>query len=479
MKRVFAKIVIRWMIILTAISVIWAEDFYYMSRDQEIYVTEVRKSIMVEFKTIDGLNNFAHTKIPDLIENVYSQSNHKVAIIELKAEVSENPISVARQIGVELDKVEYAAFGLKTINGLKLWYTRDLVLRMKEGRNVSELDGIIDLGSMQLDTTRKKTIVLTIQDINDVFSTSNAIASSGLVEWCTPSFYGEIMRCSDPSFDEQYYLHNTGQYIDGSFALENIDINAPEAWSITKGSSDIIVGVIDTGVEDHDDLKDENGNSRVLQGWPWPGGAYGNGRPTEDDEDAAHGTAVAGIIAASHNSIGISGIAPNSKILPCNSDTPVSDYGDYQRLADCIAYAADPDGNPNTDDGADIISNSWVAPNECDDIYPSWSSEIDDAVANGRDDAGCVVIFASGNSGLDCVQYPANHESVLSVGAIKKTGPKWDYSSYGPLLDVVAPSGNTNLSSDFNRGDIRTLDLSGDDGVMYVVKVIRTDMLKT
>ncbi|MCB0737947.1 MAG: S8 family serine peptidase [Bacteroidetes bacterium] len=95
---------------------------------------------------------------------------------------------------------------------------------------------------------------------------------------------------SDPNFNDQWNLKNTGQ----NGGTSGIDINVCDAWDITKGSSDIVVAVIDGGVQkNHPDLQNIYGNS-------YDGMTDVNSSKTY----TAHGTLTAGIIGASHNSIG-------------------------------------------------------------------------------------------------------------------------------------------------------------------------------
>ena len=124
---------------------------------------------------------------------------------------------------------------------------------------------------------------------------------------------------NDPNFGLQWGLHNSN----------NRDINAPEAWDITKGSNEVVIAVIDTGVNyNHPDLMnniwvnsgeipgntiDDDGNGYIddYRGYDFLG------RDPDPMDTNGHGTHVAGIIAAqSDNGIGISGVAPNVKIMP-------------------------------------------------------------------------------------------------------------------------------------------------------------------
>jgi hypothetical protein len=143
--------------------------------------------------------------------------------------------------------------------------------------------------------------------------------------------WGQITP-NDPKFSKQWGLHNTGQRLSGGIrGTADADIDAPEAWGITTGSPDVIIAVLDTGIDiNHPDLAaniwtnpdeipgdgvDNDGNGYVddIHGWDF----FNNDNTVYDPaEDSAHGTAVAGVIAAvGNNGIGIAGVSWQAKIM--------------------------------------------------------------------------------------------------------------------------------------------------------------------
>lgn len=255
------------------------------------------------------------------------------------------------------------------------------------------------------------------------------------IDYFEPEMLIELKK-DNTYYSEQYYLkNNTGGY----------DINVEPAWNITNGSSSIVVAVIDDGVEIlHEDL-----GGRVLNGYTC---GYPNdiGIPLNQSywDSKSHGTACAGIIAASNNQIGIRGIASNVKLLPINifpyqvTTYNLSGIASNIDIANAIRWAYV---------RSDVLSCSWQLSNSSNDI----SSAIHDAVTLGRNGKGCVVVFCSGNEGNISVAYPAYLNDVIAVGAVHQNGTIWDYSQRGFGLDLVAPSGN------LGNGDVTTLDLSG------------------
>lgn len=268
------------------------------------------------------------------------------------------------------------------------------------------------------------------------------------VKWCEPEMLTENKR-SNPLYSQQYYLKNTGQ----NGGIKGVDINAEPAWLITNGSPNITVAVIDDGVDrSHEDFE-----GRVLPGYTI-GNNNGLGEPQNENlwDEKAHGTACAGIIAASNNNFGIRGIASNVNILPVNivpNETHyipnygrLEGFGSTTEIAEAINWAWK---------RADVLSCSWSLGSPSNDV----NAALDSARTHGRKGLGCIIAFASGNSHprIQDVSYPANLDGIITVGAIDKNGNIQDYSQRGRSMDLVAPSGGS-------PGDIVTTDLMGSRG---------------
>ena len=298
-------------------------------------------------------------------------------------------------------------------------------------------------------------------------------------EWATPDFsiqgsFFDVIP-NDLYFPNQYYLHNTGQEpIPGEGAgVAGTDIDAPEAWELSLGSSNIVVAVIDAGVQPHPDLP----SSRILPGYDYAGynqsiqGDPNNpiSPPDSDpspDGNEAHGMAVAGIIAATHNSIGIAGIAPNCKVLPVK----IGDFrGAFPQQVSRVAKAVDFAWK----NGADVINGSWGyarISNPNDPTVSPIRDAIVRAMTQGRGGLGTVCIFAAGNGGgtqYDFVAFPANVPGVLAVGAIDKSNNIQSYSPQDTDLDIVAPSGATDdqiFLERILRGNVWSIEIQGQIG---------------
>lgn len=223
-------------------------------------------------------------------------------------------------------------------------------------------------------------------------------------------------------------------------------INANTIWDQTIGSAEIIVAVLDTGIDiAHPDLQgniwentdeipdnnqddDLNGYIDDVQGWDFvhqtPDGGFG----PFDYSFADHGTHVAGIIAAELNDFGIAGVAPNVTIMSLRVVNNTG-YNPDIFVAEAIRYAAD--------NGAHIISMSIVIVPE--EITNTTSIKLVEEALQYAYDNGVLIVSSAGNSGTEFIRLPANHSAVISVGAVDENKILASFSSFGPDLEVVAP----------------------------------------
>jgi subtilisin family serine protease len=241
-------------------------------------------------------------------------------------------------------------------------------------------------------------------------------------------------------------------------------IGADRAHAITDGSRDVLVAVLDSGIQgDHPDLAaniDASASASCLSGVP--NSSYEAWQPTT----SAHGTHVAGTIAAARNGVGIVGVAPNVRL---SAVKVVNDDGFiYPEAAICgFMYA--------TATGADITNNSYYI-----DPWEFWCDNNGDqaAVKTAVDRAvqysqkkGVVNVAAAGNSNVDlanktvdaaspndtvpvtrdirvgCADLPAELDGVVTVSSTTSAGAKSSFSNYGlGVIDVAAP-GSSILST--------------------------------
>ena len=216
----------------------------------------------------------------------------------------------------------------------------------------------------------------------------------------------------DPWFGFQYGVLNTGQNVAGQDGIVGADVNAVPAWDWTVGSEDVVVAVLDSGVDSHVEFDD-----RLLPGWNVP-----DANDQFDDECGSHGTHVTGILGArGDNDEGIAGVAWRPRIMPVvvtNGCTGLESW-----VAEGIVWAVD--------HGADIINMSLQ--------YSTGTEAFADAVAYA-DAAGVIQIAAAGNTGqANDVQAPARFPETIAVAATDNRDRHESFSSAGPEIDLAAP----------------------------------------
>ena len=231
---------------------------------------------------------------------------------------------------------------------------------------------------------------------------------------------------SDPNFGSQWHLLNTGQ----SGGTPGIDINVTQVWEDYTGQG-VIVGVVDDGVEyTHQDLS-ANYDSSIDYDY---GGNDSNAFPSGS---AAHGTAVAGLIAADDNGVGGVGVAYDATLTGYKIFGGSVTFGEFQDLF----YRRVND--------VDISSNSWTFVGEFADNFQQsgWSlidSGINNAVTNGRGGLGTVILFAAGNGRTDGdssdYHNMQNARETISAAAVDNSGNVSWYSNPGASLLVATPS---------------------------------------
>ncbi len=242
------------------------------------------------------------------------------------------------------------------------------------------------------------------------------------VEYAEPNYIVKAAVIpNDTRFGELWGLHNTGQTVNGVTGIAGADIDAPEAWDITQGSSAVIVAVIDSGVDkNHPDI---SGN--LITGYDFID------NDIDPDDLDGHGTHVAGIIGAvGNNSKGITGVSWSVKIMPLK----VLDQNGEGTIADileAIAFAAT--------NNARIVNMSFSGSDYSQSLYSTIALY-----------PNILFIAAAGNGGDDSVGdnndftpwYPASFDlpNIISVAATDQNDNLTEFSNYGfTSVDVAAP----------------------------------------
>lgn len=253
-----------------------------------------------------------------------------------------------------------------------------------------------------------------------------------------PDYVVRTLRIpNDPQFSELWGLHNTGSFF--GYSKNGADIDAPDAWDLTTGSSTVVVAVIDTGVDyNHQDLTANilRDSSNKVVGYD-----YAN---TDDDpmDDHGHGTHVSGTIGAvGNNGIGVAGVCWNVKIMPLKF-LSAGGSGYISNAIPCVDFAIT--------HGAHVMSNSWGG--------GGFSSLLLDAIKRAEA-AGIAFVAAAGNSALNndvSDAFPASYNrfasNVISVGATDYFDNLASFSNYGSRsVDIAAPGVYTYSTYPGNR----------------------------
>ncbi len=237
---------------------------------------------------------------------------------------------------------------------------------------------------------------------------------------------------SDTLFNAQWHYNNTGQ----TGGTTDADIDLPEAWDLERGKPNVIVAIMDNGIDTtHPDLRPNIWSGRGYNFFNNQGGLVpGN-----------HGNHVSGSVAAvNNNTTYVSGIAGGDgsassgvRLMSCQIFGPVSGSGGVENA---FVFSAD--------NGAAISHNSWGYASP-DVFNQSVLDAIDYFIENGGGGVikNGLVIFSGGNQNGNIRFWPAVYHRVIGVTATNHNDVKSWYSTYHETMDIAAPGGETNISS--------------------------------
>ena len=318
-----------------------------------------------------------------------------------------------------------------------------------------DFDGIDDRYSMLLDGRLAK---LSVARNTDIMAAIKQISKNPAVEYAEPNYIVRAIGMpDDPDFVSLWGLNNTGQ----DNGTVDADIDALEAWDTTTGSSDVVIGVIDSGVDyNHPDLQanmwvnpnEIPGNNIDDDGNGFVDDIHGVSTMNDDGDPMdlnGHGSHVAGTIGASgDNGVGVVGVNWDVSIIGCQFlDEEGSGY--TSDGLECVNYMTDLKVNH----GVNIVAtnNSWGGGGP--------TQAMEDAINEGGE-AGILFIAAAGNSGVDndaTPSYPASYDTdyVMAVASTDRNDDlsifRSGSSSYGlTSVDLGAP-GSAILSTTTNN----------------------------
>lgn len=349
----------------------------------------------------------------------------------VREELAPGSVLVELRRGIELRQ---APAGLAAAPGLRLGGVEATLIRPIFSRPPATAAD--DAGPIYLVQTRAFDEEMTRRDVR-------AIAADPRVRRAEPD---RIRRAAgrttnDPLFTRQWGLTRA---------------RFPDAWSLTTGSAEVIVAILDTGIarvsqsptgdplpapRSHPDLE-----GRLLPGYDFitriPSAGDGDGRDA-DPTDAGdvntsrlHGTHVAGILGANaNNRMGLTGTDWSCRILPVRVLGIRSGDGIDSDIADAVIWASggEVSGVPPLPRPADVLNMSFAGPG----VSFTLQRAITEAL--GR---GVLIVAAAGNGGADATTFaPGAMDGVITIGAQDRQGRRAAYSNYGARVDLLAPGG--------------------------------------
>jgi|GEM_PF-130289 len=415
-----------------------ARDAYYYVNGEKVYLDKVEGEVAVRYNAVNsvqrGLVSPKFGKTLQTFEKKESVSDGRLTILRSKQERSTEEM---KQCLTCLEEVTYVTPVYQTSDcGEKVVLTSKFVCQFQPDLSRAEIDTLNAEHHVRIEAEEAyapNCFVLRLEDdaAETVLDVANAYQECGKAIFAYPDIISPRgFRTPDPLFAKQWHLKNTGQ----SGGTPGADIKIEGAWAIAEGRPEVVVAVIDDGVDmDHPDLSTEG---KLVAPIDIRSGRA-DSSPEADYEN--HGTAVAGVAVASRQGSGITGVAPGCCLMPIRLD------GGPILEARAIAYAVQ--------NGAWVINCSWgpqdgawwdpadplhtkIAP-----LPDNVRQSLEYAVTQGRGGKGCVVVWAAGN-GNESVSNDgyASYPKVITVSATSHTDQKAAYSDFGAEVSVAAPS---------------------------------------
>jgi len=415
-------------------------DFYYY-KDAQFHLTKKSDGLFIKLNT-----PVSESRFKEIIGNysvIQSPASFDVKetkhFVQLNTPLTDAGITNLVTNIISNNDVEYCSPVFSPDNGKTLiGVENEIIVQFKSTQSSTDIQNYIKdnnfVIAQKLDLTGGASYILRTHKDKYAIDAANEVYRSGIVNWSEPNLYFTNLLCYTPNdefYSQQWSIRNAGNNIPGGITgVIDCDMDVDSAWDINLSSNKVKIAVIDTGVDTlHEDLA---ANMVVGSGYNF----YNNTPGAYDDGN--HGTACSGIIAALGNNIlGVSGVAPNCKIIPVKWLSS-GGSGNYTGAINSTIYAYQ--------QGAWVLSNSWGF---VGGSSTALDQAITDAATLGRGGKGAAFVVASGNEN-GAMRYPSNtHPKVIAIGGVSPCNQRkspsscdaetWWGASYGANLDLVAP----------------------------------------
>lgn len=362
-------------------------------------------------------------------------------------------------------------------------FVSDVLNKGFENVDISKLSKIASSNNNKVKGTPVERLYVVEYAIGiDSYDMAQELMKNPEVEYAVPVFnrYTTDFTPNDPDISKQWH----------------IDANAQKAWDITKGSTEVIIAIVDSGIDwQHPDLlaniyinpneipdngidDDNNGYIDDVNGWDFIGNLtfqQAINRQWKPDNDPKpvftsnnHGTHVAGCASAvTNNGVGVASLGFNTKLMPikCGSDNWNSGgtrgiFKGYEALV----YAAE--------NGAHIINCSWGG---------AGFNPAEQEIVNSITAMGVLIVASAGNDAenIDEVSfYPTGYNNILSVGSIQSNSRRSSFTNYGIRTDIYAPGTGIYATLPSNRyGNMSGTSMAGPvaAGLAGLIKALHPD----
>ena len=316
----------------------------------------------------------------------------------------------------------------------------------------------------------------------DSYDMAQELMTNPEVEYAVPVFnrYTTDFTPNDPEISKQWH----------------IDDNTKKTWDIAKGSPEVIIAIVDSGIDwQHPDLlaniyinpgeiagngKDDDNNGYIddVNGWDFVGNLnfqQAMGRQWKPDNDPKpvyisndHGTHVSGCASAvTNNGVGVASYGFNTKLMPIKCGSDNWNNGGTKgifRGYEGMVYAAE--------NGADIINLSWGGPG----FNPA-----EQEIVNSIVEMGVLIVASAGNDTENIDEasfYPAGYNNILTVGSVQSDNKRSYFTNYGIRTDIYAPGTNIYSTMPGNKyGNMSGTSMAGPvaAGLAGLIKALHPD----